>query len=56
MWRNGDQVAHVVTSAAISAHEIDQIRAAMHGIPLPRYDGHVGKAGAQRIERFVIPR
>jgi hypothetical protein len=55
VWRNGDQAVHAVTSAAISAQEIDQIRAAMHGIPVPRYDGHSRKAVGQRIERFVIP-
>ena len=55
VWRNGDQVLHVVASAAISAPEIDQIRAAMHGIPLPRYDGPLRKPGENRVERFVIP-
>ena len=56
VWRNGDQVLHVVTSAAIGAREIDQIRAAMHGTPLPRYDGHLRKPVENRVERFVIPR
>ena len=55
VWRNGDQVLRVVTSAAISAHEIDQIRTAMHGIPLARYDGPLRKPVENRVERFVIP-
>ncbi len=54
VWRNGDQVLHVVTSAAISAREIDLIRTAMHGIPLPRHDGRASKP-VERVERFVIP-
>ncbi|HEV2740258.1 MAG TPA: hypothetical protein VGU66_16880 [Candidatus Elarobacter sp.] len=56
VWRNGDQMVHMVASAAISAGEIDRIRAAMHGIPLPRYDGHSRKPVENRVERFAIPR
>lgn len=56
VWRNGDQVLHVVTSAAISAREIDRIRTAMHGVPLPRYDGRSRKPVENRVERFVVPR
>ncbi len=55
VWRNGDQTMRAVTSTAIGAHEIDLIRAAMRGIPLPRFDGHARKAVGNRVERFVIP-
>ena len=55
VWRNGDQVVHVVASAAISADEISQIRAAMHGIPLPRYEGRSHPPLENRVERFTIP-
>jgi hypothetical protein len=55
VWRNGDQVSHVVASAAISADEISQIRAAMHGIPLPRYEGRSRPSAGNRVERFTIP-
>lgn len=54
VWRNGDQVVHVVASAAISAREIAQIRAAMHGIPLPRYEGRSRLPAGNRVERFTI--
>jgi len=55
VWRNGDQTLRAVTSAAISAREIDRIRTAMRGIPLPRYDGPARKSAENRVERFVIP-
>ncbi|HWT07182.1 MAG TPA: hypothetical protein VN224_15560 [Xanthomonadales bacterium] len=55
VWRNGDQTLRAVTSAAIGAQEIDSIRTAMRGVPLPRYDGPSGKSAGNRVERFVIP-
>jgi hypothetical protein len=55
VWRNGDQTLQVVASAAIAADEIDRIRAAMHGVPLPRYDGPARRRAGDRVERFVIP-
>lgn len=55
VWRNGDQALHVVTSAAISAREIDHIRTEMHGVPLPRHDGRSSRPIDNRVERFVIP-
>jgi len=55
VWRNGDQVLHVVASTAITADEIAQIRAAMHGIPLPRYEGRSHRPVGNRVERFTIP-
>jgi hypothetical protein len=55
VWRNGNQTLHTVTSAALSAREIDRIRTAMRGIPLPRYDGPARKQAGDRVERFVIP-
>ncbi|MDQ6925176.1 MAG: hypothetical protein M3154_02955 [Candidatus Eremiobacteraeota bacterium] len=55
VWRNGDQTLRAVTSGAISAREIDRIRTAMRGVPLPRYDGPSRKPAGNRVERFVIP-
>ena len=56
VWRNGDEALHAVASAAISPHEIDRIRAAMHGVPLPRYDNPLKKPGMKRTELYTIPR
>ena len=56
VWRNGDQTLRAVTSPALSAREIDDIRTAMHGTPLPRFDGTARKRAGERVERFVIPR
>lgn len=54
-WRNGDQTLRAVTSPAIGASEIDRIRAAMHGIPLPRNEGPSRTRAGARVERFAIP-
>jgi hypothetical protein len=54
-WRNGDQTLRAVTSTAIGAGEIDRIRTAMHGIPLPRTDAPSSKRAGARVERFVVP-
>ena len=55
VWRTGDEALHVVASPAISSREIGHVRAAMHGIPLARYDNPFKKP-AMRTERFAIPR
>lgn len=54
-WRNGDQTLRAVTSPAIGAPEIDRIRTAMGGIPLPRTDRPSRKNAGARVERVVIP-
>jgi hypothetical protein len=34
-WRNGDQVMSAIADTGISASEIEAIRSAMHGVPIP---------------------
>jgi len=45
VWRNGNQVMEAIEGDGINASEIETIRAAMHGIALPRRELHAPDSG-----------
>jgi hypothetical protein len=53
-WRNGDQVALVAAGSGVSAREIEAIRAAMGGEPLPLVQPDPA-AGAATVKFRMIP-
>jgi len=48
-WRNGDQVLQIAATSAIGGGEIESIRRAMSGIPLPLDTG-----GSKRVFQYTI--
>ncbi|MFN2448799.1 MAG: hypothetical protein ABR508_03260 [Candidatus Baltobacteraceae bacterium] len=57
IWRNDNQVTRAVASEDISAAEIQRIRAAMHGTPLPQYDGRTDRERAPRLQKiYLLPK
>ena len=55
-WRNGSQVMSATVGSGINAREIDAIRAAMHGVALPRRELHApGTPERQKISVLKKP-
>lgn len=55
VWRNGDQELRVVADPTISAREVESIRVAMHGVPLPTVDSRQVKLVRDRIVFYSMP-
>ncbi|MBV9647430.1 MAG: hypothetical protein JO043_08210 [Candidatus Eremiobacteraeota bacterium] len=53
-WRNGDQVMSATESNALRASEIESIRAAMHGIALPRRNLHAPET-PEKGKLYIVP-
>ncbi|MDQ6929200.1 MAG: hypothetical protein M3126_00860 [Candidatus Eremiobacteraeota bacterium] len=53
-WRNGDQEMTITQSEDISASEIETIRVAMRGVPLPRRELHAPDRGSN-FKVHVLP-
>jgi hypothetical protein len=55
VWRNGDQELRTHASSTLSAREIGQILAAMHGVLLPRANGTRPIQASDRVVFYSTP-